>query len=123
MTFTSLRQAGGTIGVAVLGTVLNSVYRSHVVVAGLPAPAARLARDGVATGVAVATQLRDVALARSAQSAFVTSLDVMLCVCGGIALGAVLSGCSSETPEASSIPWNQPADWEGQIPGMGTNTH
>lgn len=35
-----------------------------------------------------------------------------------IALGAVLAGCSSETPEASSIPWNQPADWEGQIPGM-----
>ena len=35
------------------------------------------------------------------------------------ALGVVLSGCSMNTPEASSIPWNQPADWEGQIPGMG----
>ena len=35
-----------------------------------------------------------------------------------IALGAALAGCSSDTPEASSIPWNQPADWEGQIPGM-----
>jgi hypothetical protein len=35
-----------------------------------------------------------------------------------IALGAALAGCSTETPVASSIPWNQPADWEGQIPGM-----
>jgi hypothetical protein len=35
-----------------------------------------------------------------------------------IALGAVLAGCSSDAPAASSIPWNQPADWEGQIPGM-----
>jgi nitrous oxide reductase accessory protein NosL len=35
-----------------------------------------------------------------------------------IALGSLLAGCSSDTPEASSIPWNQPADWEGQIPGM-----
>jgi type IV pilus biogenesis protein CpaD/CtpE len=35
-----------------------------------------------------------------------------------VALAAVLSGCSSETPSDSSIPWNQPADWEGQIPGM-----
>jgi hypothetical protein len=35
-----------------------------------------------------------------------------------IALVVVLAGCSSETPTASSIPWNQPADWEGQIPGM-----
>jgi nitrous oxide reductase accessory protein NosL len=35
-----------------------------------------------------------------------------------IAVGAMLAGCSSDAPDASSIPWNQPADWEGQIPGM-----
>jgi type IV pilus biogenesis protein CpaD/CtpE len=34
------------------------------------------------------------------------------------ALGALLAGCASDNPAASSIPWNQPADWEGQIPGM-----
>jgi hypothetical protein len=37
-----------------------------------------------------------------------------------VALGVFLSGCSMNSPEASSIPWNQPADWEGQIPGMGS---
>jgi hypothetical protein len=37
-----------------------------------------------------------------------------------IALGVFLTGCSMNSPEASSIPWNQPADWEGQIPGMGS---
>lgn len=36
------------------------------------------------------------------------------------ALGALFAGCSMNSPEASSIPWNQPADWEGQIPGMGS---
>ena len=35
-----------------------------------------------------------------------------------IALGSLLAGCSSDTPAASSIPWAQPAEWEGQIPGM-----
>jgi hypothetical protein len=35
-----------------------------------------------------------------------------------LALGAFLAGCASDNPAASSIPWNQPADWEGQIPGM-----
>ena len=35
-----------------------------------------------------------------------------------VALGALLAGCASDSPVASSIPWNQPADWEGQIPGM-----
>jgi hypothetical protein len=42
-----------------------------------------------------------------------------------IAAGAMMSGgCSISEQKDSSIPWNQPADWEGQIPGMGTNnTH
>lgn len=35
-----------------------------------------------------------------------------------IALGVILSGCALDNPTDSSIPWNRPADWEGQIPGM-----
>jgi hypothetical protein len=35
-----------------------------------------------------------------------------------VLIGVMLSGCASDAPVASSIPWNQPADWEGQIPGM-----
>lgn len=35
-----------------------------------------------------------------------------------IALGTVLAGCTLDSPAESSIPWNRPADWEGQIPGM-----
>jgi hypothetical protein len=33
-------------------------------------------------------------------------------------VAVMLAGCASDNPAASSIPWNQPADWEGQIPGM-----
>jgi outer membrane biogenesis lipoprotein LolB len=38
----------------------------------------------------------------------------------------LLAGCTTQAPPDSSIPWNQPADWEGQIPGMtgsGSNVH
>jgi hypothetical protein len=35
-------------------------------------------------------------------------------------LGALLGGCSMHSPRDSSIPWSRPANWEGQIPGMGT---
>ncbi|HWL15548.1 MAG TPA: hypothetical protein VNR00_08080 [Opitutus sp.] len=35
-----------------------------------------------------------------------------------IALLASLAGCMS-APRDTSIPWSRPADWEGQIPGMG----
>ena len=34
-------------------------------------------------------------------------------------LGAFLGGCATNSPKNSSIPWSQPATWEGQIPGMG----
>ncbi|MCX6943916.1 MAG: hypothetical protein WCL24_11335 [Verrucomicrobiota bacterium] len=36
-----------------------------------------------------------------------------------LAFGALLGGCTSKTEKDSSIPWSRPADWEGQIPGMG----
>jgi hypothetical protein len=36
-----------------------------------------------------------------------------------IALGLLFAGCVGVKNDAS-IPWNRPADWEGQIPGMGT---
>lgn len=37
-------------------------------------------------------------------------------------LGLLLGGCTTNTPKQSSIPWSKPADWEGQIPGMGQPT-
>jgi hypothetical protein len=83
------RQVGATIGVALLGNILNSEYRDRVNVAHLPASAAQVVRKGVATGMQAARQLGDAALGRSVRSAFVTSLDVMLGVCGAIALGAM----------------------------------
>jgi hypothetical protein len=36
-----------------------------------------------------------------------------------IALGSLIAGCVAPASN-SSIPWNRPASWEGQIPGMGT---
>lgn len=35
------------------------------------------------------------------------------------AFAAIVSGCATNGPKKSSIPWSQPAGWEGQIPGMG----
>ena len=33
-------------------------------------------------------------------------------------LGTLLLGCTTRTSRDSSIPWSQPASWEGQIPGI-----
>ena len=37
-------------------------------------------------------------------------------------LAAFLGACSTNSPKKSSIPWSQPAGWEGQIPGMAQPT-
>ena len=39
-----------------------------------------------------------------------------------LTLGALAGGCSITPQKDSGIPWSRPADWEGQIPGMGQPT-
>jgi EmrB/QacA subfamily drug resistance transporter len=85
---TAMRQVGATIGVAVLGTVLNNVYRGHLSVTGLPAPVAGIARSSVAAGVAVAHTLRSPSLLESVRAAFVHGMDIMLWTCAGVAIAS-----------------------------------
>jgi DHA2 family multidrug resistance protein-like MFS transporter len=88
----AMRQVGATIGVAVLGTVLGSVYRGHLALNGLPASAAALAKSSVVAGVGVAHEVGSAALLDSVRTAFVQGMDTMLWACGGIALvSAVLA--------------------------------
>jgi hypothetical protein len=86
----ALRQVGATIGVAVLGTVLSSVYRSHLGVAGLPAATAAKAKSSVVAGVGVAHALGSASLLHSARTAFVQGMDTMLWACGGIAVASAI---------------------------------
>ncbi|MFI6870024.1 MFS transporter [Nocardia sp. NPDC050406] len=83
----ALRQASGTIGVAVLGTVLATVYRADL---------GDLDRapidDGVNAGVAAARQLGDGAV-HTVRVAFVSGMSAMLWVCAAVCLAtAVLAG-------------------------------
>ncbi len=87
---TAARQVGATIGVAVLGTVLASVYRSHLSLAALPPAVAAAARTSVGTGVAVAARLGSAPLLDAVRAAYASGVDVMLWVCAAIALAAAV---------------------------------
>ncbi len=88
----AVRQIGGTFGVAVLGSVLNSAYRGRLHLEGLPAPAAGAVRDGVTGGVAVAHRLGSAPLLEMVRVAFVHGMDVLLAVSAVLAAaGAVLA--------------------------------
>ncbi|MNG05073.1 hypothetical protein D3C84_882450 [compost metagenome] len=88
----ALRQVGGTIGVALLGAVMNAGYRSGLSVDGLGEETAETVRSSVSSGIAAAKQLDSAALLASVRSAFTDGFDAMLWTCSGIAvLGFVLS--------------------------------
>jgi hypothetical protein len=67
------REFGGALGIAVLGSVLQSIYRSHLDVTGLRGAAADQARSSLA----LAQQLGP-SLAQSGQSAFVDGMQYAL---------------------------------------------
>ena len=115
----SLRMVGGAIGVAVLGSLVNSVYRGDLEVRALSPASAAGVRDGVATGVRVARALRSPALLDSVQAAFVHGMDVMLVACAAIAvLGAVLGvrflPNRAGAAESTTDPAGQPIGGSGE---------
>jgi len=75
------REVGGTLGVAIIGSVLNSAYGSHVLTGltgmGAPAAVARTAGQSVVAGLATAAHFPhalQAAAAESVRQAFMTGL-------------------------------------------------
>jgi EmrB/QacA subfamily drug resistance transporter len=94
---TTSRQVGAALSVAILGSLLNSVYRGRLddLPAGIPQQTADAARENVGAAVTVAGKLGGApgdALAGAAREAFVAGMSTVMWVCVGlsvlIALGA-----------------------------------
>lgn len=100
----ALRQASGTIGVAVLGTVVSMRYHSALGPLNHEPISA-----GVGSGVAVAHSIGDNVMLAEVQSAFMSGMSLLMWVCAGICLAAIamvgLSGRqSTETTRAPAEP-------------------
>ncbi|GAA2592463.1 DHA2 family efflux MFS transporter permease subunit [Dactylosporangium fulvum] len=81
----TLRQVGGALGVALLGSLTAGVYRDRL------GPAPEVAHDSVTAAMAVAARTGDQALALAARGAFLDAMSAVLFVCAGVVLaGAVL---------------------------------
>jgi hypothetical protein len=86
----ALQKTGGPFGTAILGSVLSAVYVAHLHLAGLPAAAASVAREGLFGGIAVAEGLHSPALLSTVRSAFADGMDVSLVVAAAIAAVGLL---------------------------------
>jgi DHA2 family multidrug resistance protein-like MFS transporter len=86
----AVRMVGGSFGAAILGSVLNSGYRGHLDLTGLPPAAAQAVREGVYGGLAVARRTGSAALAGDVRAAFVHGMDVLLVVSASLGVLGVL---------------------------------
>ncbi|HXY74937.1 MAG TPA: MFS transporter [Dehalococcoidales bacterium] len=97
----TFRQIAGTIGVAITGSILGSVYTSHFLhsaatISGLPAALTQKASNsvGMAIGIANSGQLPAAlsnALTQTARESFMSGWHVIMLICCGILLvGAVI---------------------------------
>jgi EmrB/QacA subfamily drug resistance transporter len=81
----ALRLVGGSLGAAILGSVLNAGYHDRLHLAGTPAAAADTIRDGVVAGVAVADRLGSATLRTSVIEAYLHGMSLMLWTSAGMA--------------------------------------
>jgi DHA2 family multidrug resistance protein-like MFS transporter len=119
----TVRQVGGALGVAVLGSLLSAVYRDQIAdsLTGLPAPARDLAQESVSGAYGVASQAGPAGapLISAANDAFVTAMHWSAggsAIISLISIGVVLAWLPHRrvhdpvfTPPAQSNPEAVPA--------------
>ncbi|MEU5704653.1 MFS transporter [Streptomyces aurantiacus] len=86
----TLRQVGGAIGIALLGSLLAGAYRDRLDVAGLPEGAADTARESVVAAHLVAERADATDVVTSANTAYVHGMGLVLLLCGIASLVAAL---------------------------------
>lgn len=90
----TLRQVGGALGVALLGSMLSSTYTHDLDTRALPEAAAGVARESVVAAHLVAGEIGDPGLAAAANSAYISGMNVVLVVCG---VGAMVAAALTAT--------------------------
>jgi EmrB/QacA subfamily drug resistance transporter len=105
----ALRQVGGALGVAVLGSVLNGGYTARLDVSGLPASAAATARESVAAGMAVAARVGSPQLAASVGQAFVHAMSLVMLTSAGLAVVGIVVA-ATVMPARAEVPRTEPRE-------------
>lgn len=88
-----MRQTGSVVGIAILGSALNSTYRDRVDVTGLTGPLAETVRDSVQGGLAVAQQVSP-QLVYSVKAALVSGIHAQMWLSIGLAVLCTLAALS-----------------------------
>jgi EmrB/QacA subfamily drug resistance transporter len=106
----TMRQLGASMGVAILGSILATVYASRLgnATAALPAQAAKAAEDSVGTALQVAEEMgaQGTDLAQAAKAAFIDGMSIDLVIGAAVTLAgavAVLSRLPAYAGRETSV--------------------
>jgi len=118
----TVREMGGAVGIALVGSVLNSGYRDNVepAIAGLPAEAAEPVSEGIGGALAVAAQLgqEGAGLVDAARAAFVDGMGSALALAALVSLAAaVFTVLRGPKTAAEAEPRLHPADETSSVGG------
>jgi EmrB/QacA subfamily drug resistance transporter len=96
------REVGGALGIAVIGSVMTAIYRSHLSIPGVPAAVLGKAKDSVAIAARIGGPV-----AAKADTAFIDGIHIALyTAAGAAALAAIavflLLGRHTSTPATAS---------------------
>jgi DHA2 family multidrug resistance protein-like MFS transporter len=116
----AVQKLGAPFGAAILGSVVNGTYQSHLQLAGQPAAVVETMRSSVFAGLAAARQLGSPEIVASIRAAFTAGVDDAFRVAAGIAVvGIVLAlaflpGVTSARGRAPELDSTRPAAGEPQ---------
>jgi EmrB/QacA subfamily drug resistance transporter len=107
------REAGGTLGVAVIGSVFASIFASHLgnsSLAQLPGSALAQARSSVGAALSIAHSAGGTTLVDSVQTSFMSAFHIgcvvgaAVCWAGALAATALPGRVRASAPEAEAVP-------------------
>ena len=93
------REVGGAIGIAIVGSIVNSIFRSNVAsaLAGLPLEQQEFAKDNIAKALGVSKALAEsgdaegaIAMQRAVQQAFLDGAHIALKVAAALVVVAAI---------------------------------
>lgn len=110
------RELGGALGIAVLGSIVQSTYRSHLHLTGLPDPVAKQARSSLAAASRLGPAITDHAQVAFSDGMHTALLYAAVTVAGAAVAVAVLLGRHTDTDESATEP--APLHTTGPVLGL-----
>lgn len=97
----TMRQTGGALGVALLGSVLAQTYSRRLTTTGLPGSVADTAEESVAAAIAVSSAAGLPALADQARAAYTNAMTTVLATCAAVGLAAAVATLLWKRPDST----------------------